>query len=258
MPKSNHDSLEIKPIGLKDYTCKQSKHEHVPKIPLRSILLAPSGSGKTVLLSNLILNIYRGCFERIFIFSPSIDIDKTWEPVKKYQTDDMKVAEKDNDKLYFDHYTPDDLENIIDMQHKIIKMLKDSNRKKLFSILIVIDDFGDDPSFTRQSRLLHSLFTRGRHNSISTIVSTQKFASIHPIIRVNAISLIVYRLRNQKELDAMVEEVSGLTGKKELIEIYKIATADEYSFLYINLAARNVNEMFYKNFTGRITLEDID
>jgi type IV secretory pathway VirB4 component len=39
------------------------------------ILLAPSGSGKTVLLSNLILNIYRGCFERIYIFSPSIDLD---------------------------------------------------------------------------------------------------------------------------------------------------------------------------------------
>ncbi len=58
------------------------------------ILLAPSGSGKTVLLSNLLLNIYRGCFESIFVFSPSIDIDKTWEPVKKHQEDDMKAIEK--------------------------------------------------------------------------------------------------------------------------------------------------------------------
>jgi len=82
MPSSKHDSLDIKPIDLKEYSCKQSKHGHVPKVPLRMILLAPSGSGKTVLLSNLILNIYRGCFERIFVFSPSIDIDKTWEPVK--------------------------------------------------------------------------------------------------------------------------------------------------------------------------------
>ena len=137
-------------------------------------------------------------------------------------------------------------------------MMKASNRKKLFSILIVIDDFADDAVFTRQSKLLHSLYTRGRHNSISTIVSTQKFAAIHPIIRVNATSFIVYRLRNQKELDAMVEEVAGLTGKKELIEIYKVATAEEYSFLYVNLAARNVGEMFFKNFTGRIELEDIE
>ena len=93
-------------------------------------------------------------------------------------------------------------------------MMKASNRKPLFSILSVIDDFADDAVFTRQSKVLHSLYTCGRHNSISTIASAQKFAAIHPIIRVNATCLIVYRLRNRKELDAMVEEVAGLTGKK--------------------------------------------
>ena len=101
MPSTKHDSLDIKPIDPKEYSCKHSKHEHVPKVPLRMILLAPSGSGKTVLLSNLILNIYRGCFERIFVFSPSIDIDKTWEPVKKHQSDDMNAIGKDKDRLYF-------------------------------------------------------------------------------------------------------------------------------------------------------------
>jgi hypothetical protein len=228
------------------------------------VLLAPSGSGKTVLLSNLILNIYRGCFERIYVFSPSIEIDKTWEPVKKYQAETMKVTEKDvtdgpkghKDKLYFDHYEANDLEHIIDTQHKVVKLMKAQKRTKLYSILVVIDDFADDPTFTRQSKLLHSLYTRGRHNSISTIVSTQKFAAIHPILRVNATSLIVYRLRNNKELESFLEEVSGLTGKKELMAIYKLATEEEYSFLYVNLAARRVSEMFYKNFMGRIELED--
>ena len=253
---SKHDSLEIRPIDLKEYSCKQSKHAHVPKVPLRMVLLAPSGSGKTVLLSNLILNIYRGCFERIYVFSPSIEIDKTWEPVKKYQAETMRATEKDKDKLYFDHYEANDLERIIDTQHKVVKLMKAQKRTKLYSILVVIDDFADDPTFTRQSKLLHSLYTRGRHNSISTIVSTQKFAAIHPILRVNATSLIVYRLRNNKELESFLEEVSGLTGKKELMAIYKIATEEEFSFLYVNLAARRVSEMFYKNFTGRIQLED--
>ena len=95
---SKHNSLDIKPICLKDYSCKQSCHNHVPKVPVRMVLLAPSGSGKTVLLSNLILNIYRDCFERIYIFSPSIDIDATWEPVKKYQMEKMKVIEKEKEK----------------------------------------------------------------------------------------------------------------------------------------------------------------
>ena len=103
---------------------------------------------------------------------------------------------------------------------------------------------------------MHSLYTRGRHNSISTLVSTQKFAAIHPIIRVNATSLVVYRLRNNRELESFLEEVSGLSSKKELLSIYKVATEDEYSFLYVNLSARNVKDMFFKNFTGRIELED--
>ena len=50
--------------------------------------------------------------------------------------------------------------------------------------------------------------------------------------------------------------MSGLTGKKELLSIYKVATEDEFNFLYVNLAARKVSEMFSKNFTGRIELED--
>ena len=109
----------------------------------------------------------------------------------------MRANEKGKEKLYFDSYNPSDLENIIETQHKIIKMMKAANRTKPFSVLVVIDDFADDPIFTRQSKLLHSLFTRGRHNSISTIVSTQKFAFIHPIAR--AVALIVHRVRNNKE-----------------------------------------------------------
>ena len=170
MPSSKHDSLDIKPIDLKEYSCKQSKHGHVPKFPLRMILLAPSGSGKTVLLSNLILNIYRGCFERIFVFSPSIDIDKTWEPVKKHQEDDMKAVEKGKEKLYFNHYDPADLEHIIDTQHKVIKLMKASNRKKLFSILIVIDDFADDAVSQRRA----SCYTHSTHEG-DTTVSQQLF-----------------------------------------------------------------------------------
>ena len=72
---SHYDTLEIKPINMIDYACKQSKHNHLPNVPLRVVLLSPSGGGKPVLLTNLILNQYRGCFERVYVFSPSIDLD---------------------------------------------------------------------------------------------------------------------------------------------------------------------------------------
>ena len=73
MKKSSE--LDIKPIGVKEVTCKQSKHsEVVPHLPLRGVLFCPSGRGVSVLLTNLLLKVYRGCFERIYIFSPSIDV----------------------------------------------------------------------------------------------------------------------------------------------------------------------------------------
>ena len=38
---------EIKPFITKEYTVKQSKYgDVVPKLPMRSMILAPSGSGK--------------------------------------------------------------------------------------------------------------------------------------------------------------------------------------------------------------------
>jgi hypothetical protein len=134
--------------------------------------------------------------------------------------------------------------------------MKNKNLHKLYSIMVVIDDFSDDPSFSRHSKLLHSLFTRGRHNSISTIVSTQKFTAVAQIIRVNATFLCVYRLRNNKDLEAFLDEVSGLLTRKELLEIYNLATTEPYSFLYINLVSPKINDMFYINFNQKIIISD--
>ena len=53
---------DIKPISIKEFEVKQSKYEQAQKLPVRGILLGPSGSGKGVLLQNMILDIYRDCF----------------------------------------------------------------------------------------------------------------------------------------------------------------------------------------------------
>ena len=82
---SEREILTIKPIKLKEYEVKQSKYNVVSKLPIRAVILEPSGSGKNILLQNMILDIYKDCFSRVFIFSPSINVDyQTWEPVKKY------------------------------------------------------------------------------------------------------------------------------------------------------------------------------
>ena len=249
---NNHPT--IKPIDFKEFTSKQSKYDVVGKLPLRDIILGPSGAGKGVLLSNMILDIYKGCFDRIFIFSPSNDVDKTWIPVKEYIEKSQKVDTK-KEKLFYDHYDAEALENIVSTQHKLAEHMKTKGYTKIFQILIIVDDFADDPSFSRHSKLLNALFTRGRHSMISTIVSTQKYRAISNIIRVNATNVYVFRLRNGGDLEALIDELNALTDKKTRLQLYNMATSEPYSFLFIKLNAKKLNEMFYIRYEKKLEIE---
>ena len=122
----------------------------------------------------------------------------------------MKVdAEKE--QLYYEEYGPVALKKIVDTQHKVIDFQKKNKQKDLF-ILLVVDDFADDPKFVRYSSLLHGLFTRGRHNAISCILSTQKYNVLSPIIRLNASALFIFRLKNMNEVNAFFEEKFRIGG----------------------------------------------
>ena len=74
-----------------------------------------------------------------------------------------------------------------------------------------------------KSKMLHSLYVRGRHNMISTITATQQSPAIHPIIRVNATELYVYRSRNSKDLESFIDEVSAVADKKTFFYNYIIS-----------------------------------
>jgi hypothetical protein len=170
----------------------------------------------------------------------------------------MKVKDTKEEPIYFDHYDPVALDKIITTQHKLAEYMKKQDHKKIYQILIVIDDFADSPQFTKQSKLLHALYIRGRHTFISTITATQVFNALSPIIRKNITELYVYRLRNYRDLESLIEELSALYPKKTLLELYNIATSEPHSFLYINLVAKDKNDMFYMNYDRKLIVNDSD
>ena len=129
----------------------------------------------------------------------------------------------------------------------------------MFNIAVIVDDFADDPSVCHQTggnsaggSMLNTLFVRGRHAFISTIVSTQKLRLLASTIRVNAQFLCVWRLRNRLELQSLLEELSAVHSTKTLQQMYEIATREPYSFWYINLVAKTPEEMFYVRFEQRL------
>ena len=80
---SSNETPKIAPIKMREYSVKQSNYKMMSPLPTRSVILSPSGGGKTILIQNMIIDIYKNCFNRIYIFSPSINVDfQSWQPVK--------------------------------------------------------------------------------------------------------------------------------------------------------------------------------
>ena len=144
----------IKTAKIKECSCKQSKYKIAPECPFRAIAYGPSGSGKSVLLQQFILDVYRGCFERIYIWSPSIDIDHVWDLDKKYMKKELLVDTK-KEKCFYPTYNPKELVEVMDRQFKIAEWMKNDG-KSVFNIMVIIADFADEPCFTRQSKLFIS------------------------------------------------------------------------------------------------------
>ena len=153
----------------------------MPPLPARMLAVASSTGGKTFFMQNLILKICRNSFRRIYIFSPSVDVDDTWNAVKKYIKDVMKV-DLEMDQIYFNfnHSGATALHEIIDTQHKVIEFQNKNKDKDLFSMLVIMHDFTDDLNFVRYSSTLHGLFTRGRHNAISVYTVHSEVHHVSP------------------------------------------------------------------------------
>ena len=118
----------VKPAQSDTYHFAQSKHEILPQIPFRMIVAGPSGGGKTVLLQSMMLSLYRtksgkSPFARIYIWSPSVNVDPAWKPVKTFIRETLHV-DNEKEKIYFDTYRPNELEGVISMQKKIVAAQK--------------------------------------------------------------------------------------------------------------------------------------
>ena len=80
----------------------------------------------------------------------------------------------EREQTYWDEWDEAALRRIIQQQRKITEASKKLEMKKLYQVLVVIDDFADTPQLHKPHGALDTLFIRGRHMQISTWVSSQK------------------------------------------------------------------------------------
>ena len=220
--------------------------EPFPSIPTNFCLVSPSGGGKTVVLQNLLLKFYKGMFQRIWFFSPSIKLDPQYTPIRKYLE---KMSDQDKEPLMFEELEQQALGRILTDQRLICEECR-KRKQPIPQCCVVLDDFGDrgDILTKRQGGNLGSwiitLAVRGRHFGVSWIITSQVLRLLGTVIRKNCRAMCVWRLRNFKEVEALCEELSGVYDAKTIMELYRHATEEPYSFLFVRLDAKTRQEVF--------------
>ena len=129
---------------------------------------------------------------------------------------------------------------------------KKNKMNKLFSCLLVIDDFAEDRIFMKYLKVLHGLYIKSRYFGLSVITAIQKYNTLAPIVRLNTSSLYIFKLKNMKEIVIFIEEQSALVDKKILYEIYRLTTEEPYSFLFVKFRESNPNKIFMKKLEAEI------
>ena len=145
--------LSVKPPkGMKKFKTKQPPYPHMEGwLSARALLTMPSGNGKGICMLNLALKFWRGCFSRIYLFSPTSDVDHTWSPLLSYIRKELNVEE--SEQVFFNTFSEQKLEEILETQKKIVQWQnKNQPNEKIHQVLILIDDFGSDsPNFPAQA-----------------------------------------------------------------------------------------------------------
>ena len=215
----------------------------------------PSGVGKSTTAIAMLMGPYRRCYSRVYVFSPSCapGVDSAWDSWRKHVKDYMKVD--DSEQTMWDTWEPQVLEEIIEKHKKVNAFLKKQGRKRGFAILVAVDDFADagDRVMHSSTNILTSLFVRGRHTGCACWMLSQKLRVVSLLARTNFCFMLIWRLRNSKELMSIIEELDAITDKNTLLQMYRLATNTKHGFWYINLL-NETSHMFYRNFDQRMVL----
>jgi hypothetical protein len=208
---------------------------------------------------NLLLRYYKDQFARIWFFSPSIKLDPQYAPLRKYLD---KMSDQQKEPLYFEDLHQDVLGRLLDDQRKITEECR-KRKVKPPQVCVVLDDLADRGDLltkrqggTSGGSWMVSLATRGRHFGVTWIISSQVLNLVGTIIRKNVRCMLVWRLRNHKEVETLCEELSGVYDKNTIMSLYDEATAEPYSFLFIRLDAKTRRDMFWLRFEARLLPSD--
>ena len=222
-----------------------------PNHPVRCIITGPSESGKSVFLTNLILNIINE-YDKIYIYSPSLHQDLYQKLIKCFSNYipihiipniinerdlDILIEEvtnnKDFEKSLTEIETYESIEDIKfpqEYKHNSIIILDDLNQKEM-----------DHPR-------VQAMFKTSRHNNLSIFIISQDYYELsNKTIRCNGNIYHIFKPNNFRDVINLYQDKASMDMT---LNEFKILTSTCWNKTYQPLTI----DMTKDKYTGRYRL----
>ena len=198
-------------------------------LPARILICAPSGTGKTSLLMNIVDGI--GIWDKIVLYAKDLE-----EPLYKHFIERCRKVEK--------KFKTSILLAISD--HKDLPSLEDFNPKE--NSLLICDDLITE---TKQALdKLDPFWTRGRKKGVTSCFLSQGYFDVPKKIRKNSNYVILKKMNNSMDLSRIIREFALDIKPAEMQELYKYAMQGDphTSFFMLDAETKDPAMMCRANF----------
>lgn len=203
--------LVYKGDNRKQLPCKKY-NDDLPNIPFVWLVIGVRGAGKSQVVANIIGNWYKGCFHKIYFYSPT-----------RFQTTYQNF--KFNPDRVFEEYTDTHFLNEVFPNIEI-------DAEQGARTLIVFDDMiGKTGISGNTPTKMINFILNSRHYHTSILIASQSYKAINRAIRINANVLTFFRVNNKNEKNKIIEELDDELEK----HLDEMNDWNPYDFLTLDL-----------------------
>lgn len=211
-----------------------------PKKTFRLAIIAPSNSGKSFLITSLLLSDHpflRKAFYKCVFIDPTFFSSNQKNPYKYLNIPEENVYEEPSDDVISSIFS---------------NAPRNPNTNEVLPSLVVLDDTGE----IKRNNLLNKFWIKARHYGISLIGSFQKLTFLSKPIRQSLSHIILFKSQNKSMINEFCDEFMDFDRETNYAIIKYATTPDAENprpFLFIDLEKKK----YYKCFDTEIKVKDI-